>query len=394
MKKQLLFLLVFSFIFLSFVKVNPPGVNLSTSPILHFSNTSGLGDHIINDGDAGSTLINDLDLQIYPINNTGTMLTAAPLEYHDGTQSNWFGYPPIITYGTVSNYGWTIKSTGGTNFSLKSLNFLDWGYADGRQYTIECFNGGISRGSFVFNGNIGASYLALSQTSAVTALKLPPAFGNVDEVRISSKNGDSYITLNDIQVAPAVFSGYDFENITPNAQAFTHAGHQFTLTGDFVGQIVSSYGSASPPSNGYSDTGNGTRSGNVGGIKTANGETFRLVSLDIWPSANGGSNVLPYGAQVKVIGKKNGVQVAAGTFTSTTFNQTPIATGGAWHRLTISGVLATTDIDAFEIELQGTQNYMAIDQFDYSNFTTAPVTPAPAITSQRQHLRSPEQQPA
>ncbi len=170
---------------------------------------------------------------------------------------------------------------------------------------------------------------------------------------------------------------YDFEGLGNNNITFTSSSAPFTLTGNFIGQYIANFGSNSPPSAGYGDTGvNSERTGNVGGIK-AIGYTFRLASLDVWPSANKGGQVQAYGTSIKIIGKKNGSEVANGTYSTTDFNQTPNAQGGNWHRVTITGTLATTDIDQFEIELQGAQNYMAIDQFSYSNLTAVP---AAAIT--------------
>ncbi|MEE1945818.1 MBG domain-containing protein [Pedobacter sp. KR3-3] len=176
---------------------------------------------------------------------------------------------------------------------------------------------------------------------------------------------------------------YDFENIGNGGTTFTSSSKSFKLTNTFKGVVFPNLGSGSPPSGGYGDTGiNTVKSGNVGGVQTVNGETFRLVSLDVWPSADQGGSVLAYGASIQIIGKKGGVQVATGTYTSATFNQTPIAQGGAWHRVTITGALATTDIDQFEVVLQGAQNYMAIDQFVYDNLSATPVllSTSPTLT--------------
>jgi gliding motility-associated-like protein len=183
--------------------ITAPGVLLSTAPTLTFSNATGFGDHIAQDGDGGSVTITDLDLQAYPINSSAVLLTADPLQYHDSTQPNWPGYPPIITYGDLNaSYGWTIKSSGGTNFSLESLNFMDWGdQTAGIVFKIEGFDGGVSKGSFTFPGNTSVVYIPLSQASGNPSFKLPALFKNIDEVRLSRADGaGAYIALNDIKV--------------------------------------------------------------------------------------------------------------------------------------------------------------------------------------------------
>src|SRR6478609_6601391 len=89
----------------------PIGATLASGPTLFFSNATGFSDNIAQDGEGGSVTITDLDLQIYPINSAGTKLTADPLQYHDGKESGWTGYPAIITYGDANAmYGWTLKS--------------------------------------------------------------------------------------------------------------------------------------------------------------------------------------------------------------------------------------------------------------------------------------------
>ncbi|WP_316837546.1 MBG domain-containing protein [Pedobacter nutrimenti] len=183
--------------------ITTPGVALSTAPTLTFSNATGFGDHIAQDGDGGSVTITDLDLQTYPINSSAVLLAADPLQYHDSSQPSWTGYPPIITYGDINpNYGWTIKSTSGTNFSLESLNFMDWGdQTPGIVFKIEGFDGGVSKGSFTFPGNTSVAFIPLSQTSGNPSFKLPAFFKNIDEVRLSRADGaGAYIALNDIKV--------------------------------------------------------------------------------------------------------------------------------------------------------------------------------------------------
>src|SRR5690606_18324925 len=99
---------------------------------------------------------------IVPIDNSGTKLTADPIEYHDGTQSDWSGYPAILTYGsTNTHYGWSIKSRNGDNFSLKGLDFHEWGNWGGYEFIIEAFDNGSSKGQVQFTGNDDGYYIEL-----------------------------------------------------------------------------------------------------------------------------------------------------------------------------------------------------------------------------------------
>ncbi|WP_157243372.1 PKD domain-containing protein, partial [Algoriphagus resistens] len=178
-------------------------VLLSTNPILSFSSNSGFGDKIAGDGDGGSVPISDINIQAYPINNTGTHLNTGLLEYHDGSEPDWVGYPAIIVYGAESNttfYGWSIKSESGAEFSLNSLDFHDWGNYNGADFTVEAYKDGASKATYDFAGNTDGSYVSLSNPG-----NLPTEFSDVDEIRIYQADGaDSYIAINNIGVGTPV----------------------------------------------------------------------------------------------------------------------------------------------------------------------------------------------
>ncbi len=179
----------------------PIGVTLASGPTLLFSNATGFIDNIAQDGDGGSVTITDLDLQIYPIDKTGKKLTVDTVQYHDGKESGWSGYPAIITYGDANPmYGWTIKSADGSSFSLDSLSFLDWGNYDGATFAISAFENSISKGIVTFKGNTTGDFVRLNNTGLLTS-----AFKSVDEVRLYQLDGkDSYISLNNIKVSSSV----------------------------------------------------------------------------------------------------------------------------------------------------------------------------------------------
>ncbi|SHE61227.1 PKD domain-containing protein, partial [Leeuwenhoekiella marinoflava] len=177
-----------------------PSVLLNTNPTISFSNDDGFSDSKAVDGEGGSVNISDIDIEAYPINSSGTALTADPLEYHDHV--DWPTYPPIVTYGgTLQHYGWAIKSANGDNFSLESLDFMDWGTWN-LTFIIEAFDNGSSKGAITFAGNTDESYVNLSQSGILSA-----AFSNVDEIRIYKQGGDkTWTALNNIEVNSPVIS--------------------------------------------------------------------------------------------------------------------------------------------------------------------------------------------
>lgn len=179
-------------------------VTLSTTPTITFSNATGFNDNIANDGDGGSVTITDFNLVATPIDNTGATLTADPMQYHDS--NDWPGYPPIITYGETNPlYAWSIRSATGSNFSLLSIDFNDWGFLSDQPFRIEAWEGGTLRNSLLFSSNIDISVnITLSQSSADPDFLLPVEFGNVDEVRILQADQSGSMTgINNIRVGPS-----------------------------------------------------------------------------------------------------------------------------------------------------------------------------------------------
>jgi gliding motility-associated-like protein len=179
-------------------------VLLASSPTISFSNEVGFEDNIAQDGDGGSAVISDLNLQVMPVNSSGVKLEAQPIQYHDNTQSGWSGYPAIITYGdTDAHFGWSIRSDNGAAFSLVSVDFHDWGGYEGDTFVAEAFLDASSKGTITFTGNLDGNYIALTNSGI-----LPSVFANVDEVRIYKQGGaNSWISLNNIQVSSAVLTG-------------------------------------------------------------------------------------------------------------------------------------------------------------------------------------------
>lgn len=198
MKKTLLLFFVNLVLLTGFTRV--AAQTLSSGPMLSFSNATGFGDNIAQDGEGGSVAISDIDIQVMPISNSGAKLTADPLEYHD--MADW-NVPPMITYGgTNSFYGWTIKSGNGAEFSLVSFDFNDWGEWSGNLFTVQAFRNGSSLGSVSFAGNMDNNMVHLANPGVLSSI-----FQNVDEVRVYKQGGaNSWVGINSIKVSSPVAS--------------------------------------------------------------------------------------------------------------------------------------------------------------------------------------------
>jgi len=196
MKKTLLLLFVHLVLLTGFTRV--AAQTLSSSPTLSFSNATGFGDNIAQDGEGGSVAITDIDIQAMPINSSGAKLMADPLEYHD--MADW-GVVPMITYGGINSfYGWSIKSANGAEFSLVSLDFNDWGEWSGALFTAQAFRNGLSLGTVSFTGNMDGNMVNLANPG-----KLSSIFQNVDEVRVYKQSGaGSWVGINNIRVSSPV----------------------------------------------------------------------------------------------------------------------------------------------------------------------------------------------
>lgn len=191
------YLHLFALTAISFLTLLPAQAqNLASSPTISFSNSTGFGDNIAQDGEGGSIAITDFNIQVFPINSSGVKIDAEPLQFH--SSMDWFGYPALITYGDIiPHYGWAIKSDNGNNFSLQSLSFMDWGDFAGYIFVIQAFNDNVALGSVNFFGNNNEDMVVLSNPGVLTSI-----FHNVDEVRIYRLGGSSTWTgLNHIRVS-------------------------------------------------------------------------------------------------------------------------------------------------------------------------------------------------
>ncbi len=376
--------------------VTPAGVLLSTSPTLHFANSTGFADNIAEDGEGGSTAISDINIQTYPINSSAVKITGSPLTYYDNNSPGWPGYPGIISYGDANSfYGWVIKSNDGSNFSLASLNFLDWGNFNGATFKIEAFDGGSSKGSLSFTGNTTAVFKALSQTSGVPALLLPAAFGNVDEVRIyQADGGNSYIALNDVKVGTAV-AGPPAPAITnqpSNSSICSGSSTTFSITASNANSYqwyVSTDGG-----NNFNILSNGAPYSGVGSstltitsaTATLNAYQYRCVATGTTsPTVTSNAATLTVKIVPVAIATPASATIISGGTTNIALTSTPTGASFAWTAATSSGTVngatagSGTSI-AQTLTGNGTVTYTVIPTLN--SCTGSPITVAITVSPQ------------
>jgi hypothetical protein len=175
---------------------------------------------------------------------------------------------------------------------------------------------------------------------------------------------------------------YDFESMANLATSFTTGGTTFNFTGFMIGSKATDFGSENVPANASpSDTyfdsvlGSSRTAGtNWGGFKSSACQVFQLKRLDVWPSADAGNNVVAPPQSIVVSGYKNNVLQYTETLTSVDYGQSPIPLGGKWQRITLV-TNANVYIDEVRLSVPGasSNNYIAVDNFQYDNLTVAEI---------------------
>jgi autotransporter-associated beta strand protein len=204
-----------------------PPVALSSNPTLTFSSNSSdiTSDDIARDGEGGSVVISDLNLDTYTV-DSGINQQADLQFVHYNTLD-------MLTYQDGVNtafYGFVIKSADGSNFSLQALDVHNWGDYSGATVKAEAFDGGVSVGSITFSGNTTDAFVHLNQGDEVGS-----TFLNVDEVRLHLNDDSlSWLGVNNIQVGSPV-SGPSITSATYDASSnvLTVTGANMT-TGDTI----------------------------------------------------------------------------------------------------------------------------------------------------------------
>ncbi len=145
-------------------------------------------DHTAEDGEGGSTDIAGITIQIFNISdNVGTKVNS--INWYDSANlSSGDSFTGITTDfgGPLLSAGFTIKSSDGTDFSLDSFDFYDWGYNDGQSFQVFAYRDGAQVGSSVaINGPSTPNRVSVDVTG-------DSDFDSVDEVRIVYADPGNY----------------------------------------------------------------------------------------------------------------------------------------------------------------------------------------------------------
>lgn len=165
-----------------------------------------------------------------------------------------------------------------------------------------------------------------------------------------------------------------FESQMPYVNSFNSNGQPFTLTNSF--SIFSSRaGFGYQHSNRFIDNGNNVALNQTDAIKTSDSRIFNMKSLWLYVSVDGGSNPSVDGSII-ITGKLAGV--VKFTITKTTgFSPTFVPDNGFTYInfATEGGVNnSNINIDEIEFHLQGSFNYVAIDNFTFTPLAVLPLS--------------------
>ncbi len=169
---------------------------------LIYSVDSGLGDGVASDGDAGSTNLPGIEIQVRNISDAGgTPLPA--IHYRD---DGWFftSYR-ALTYDDGTNNPWkgmSIRSADGSEFRLGSFSYLNWGEGFPGMAQVVGYRNGSQVATQSFD-----PYDAGFNPKTIT---LNSGFNDVDDVRLVMLSAgamgtfESWHSINDIVIADAV----------------------------------------------------------------------------------------------------------------------------------------------------------------------------------------------
>ncbi|CAM2910907.1 Pyrrolo-quinoline quinone [Ectopseudomonas mendocina] len=181
---------------------------------LNFSGPDAVIGTTVTDGDANSTDIPGVVIEIYSA-NSGNTNSNSPWEYYSDLFNN--GTPDAEGIVDASGDGTPIviiRSQDGTDFSFTGIKILDYLGAH-PQITFEAFRDGISLGSVTLTTDTSDYISDFTQSNGLTA----SIFQNVDEIRISdpaSGDGNLYVGIDNIGFAdvprPALVSATFSDN--------------------------------------------------------------------------------------------------------------------------------------------------------------------------------------
>ncbi|MEO8766499.1 MAG: T9SS type A sorting domain-containing protein [Ginsengibacter sp.] len=223
MKNLNLSFLLLSF-FLFWCVTSQAQVNLPYSLTFSSDDPTDWTDGIAQDGEGGTSKINGLSLLIYTAAADHTTLyPGSTIVWHNNTYyasstSSYTGITsgPDVTATINGVPAMVIKSSDNSvNFSLKSIQLYDWGFAN--VITIETYDNGVIKGSVDFTPDPDFAPLTVSQADLLTVA----FFDNIDEIRFFPKAPITIfnLSMNDISLEAA--SGplpVTFSNISARQQ--------------------------------------------------------------------------------------------------------------------------------------------------------------------------------
>jgi FG-GAP repeat. len=221
---------------------------LATSPTLIFTRNGSdiTGDNIATDGEGGSVVITDIDIQIFNISDTdGTPTEFLSWENNDDFLVSSDSTFSALTYNDGVNgatKGMAIKSGDGSEFRLVQFTYYNWGETEpqpGFELPIISavgYRDGVQVASTTFAG--------YNEEFDPTIITFDASFANIDDVRIFISAGgyagdQSYTNhaINNIQVAPPEVDTQPpaFQNSTPSIGNINTNSAVLTVRLDEVG---------------------------------------------------------------------------------------------------------------------------------------------------------------
>ena len=170
-----------------------------------FTQDTGLGDGIAQDGEAGSSDIPGITMQVLNITDTaGTSLGLMSWKNNAWLGSGDAGYSALTYDQNAGTKGMAIKSSDGSEFQLNQFLYYNWGETSSTTITVKGYRNTVEVASTTFAGWINTLYMPIT-------VNLDSSFDNVDDVRLyisaGGYQGDQSATnhsINNIVIAPPV----------------------------------------------------------------------------------------------------------------------------------------------------------------------------------------------
>lgn len=165
-----------------------------------------------------------------------------------------------------------------------------------------------------------------------------------------------------------------FESQTPYVKSFVSNGQPFTLTNAFT--IYSSRnGIGYNGSNRFVDNISNPAANQINAIKTTDGKLFNVRNMWLFTSTDGGNNPSSNGSLL-ITGKVNGITIFS--FTKTVGFNNSYGHDNGFGFLDFTNESGTDyspfQIDELSIQLQGAFNYIALDNFTWTESVVLPVS--------------------